>query len=237
MSKKKRRKSGPSFVQLYRSVKRSEAYHKLSLPARCALTELLDRYNGSNNGFIPLSLRTVADELRCSQATAQRALRELDDSKLAWPMKVGAWRGRRATEWRIAFYRCDASGDLPVTMWKPRSEVHHESAKGSPEKRKRASRFIQKAQEPKNPYSNRPLRFTTKALVESNHVGTGISTHPQQASVQARSNEAQRASDRDLWDEIGDIPDFLDRRPQRLTNPSSAACIGVVGLAIGGGVA
>jgi hypothetical protein len=30
-----------------------------------------------------------------------------------------------------------------------------------------------------------------------------------------------------LWDEIGDIPDFLDRRHERLTNPSSAAaCIG-----------
>jgi hypothetical protein len=195
MTKKRRRKTGPPFIQLYRSVKRSDAYHRLSTPARCVLTELLDRYNGSNNGLIALSVRTVADELSCSQATAQRALRELDDSKLAWPMKVGAWRGRRATEWRIAFYRCDASGDLPVTMWRPRSEVHQESAKGSPEKRKRAPRFIQKAQEPKNPYSNRPLRFTTKALIDSNHTGRKLSAHPEQASESAEPCEAQRASE------------------------------------------
>jgi hypothetical protein len=118
----------------------------LGLPARCALIELLDRFNGSNNGNIGLGLRELAAALRCSQATAQRALRELDDSGLAWPMKVGAWRGRQATTWRIAFYRCDATGDLPVTMWPPRSEfttkaqkVHHESAnqvRGSPRKRK-----------------------------------------------------------------------------------------------------
>ena len=47
-----RTKGGPGFVQLYRFIKRSQAWHELSLPARCALIELLDRYNGINNGMI-----------------------------------------------------------------------------------------------------------------------------------------------------------------------------------------
>ena len=49
---------------------------------------------------------------RCRQA-----LRELDDAKLAHPVTVGAWRGRRASEWRLTFYRCDKTGELPTTQW------------------------------------------------------------------------------------------------------------------------
>ena len=191
MSKPRRRKSGKPFVQLYRSVKRSHAYHSLSLPARCALIELLDQFNGSNNGTIGLGLRQLAKSLRCSQATAQRAFRELDDSGLVWPMKVGVWRGRQATTWRIAFYRCDATGDLPVTMWPPTSEVHHESAEGSPRKRKRPPRFTSEAQEPKNPLKNTSSRFTREAHIESNHGGTELDTPP---------------------DPFPDLPDCLDRR-------------------------
>ena len=133
-SKRRRRSGGPPFVQLYRFVKRSQAWHELSLPARCALIELLDRYNGINNGMIGLGVRALADALKCSQATATRALHELDDSGLVTATTVGFWRGKRATEWRIAFYRCDKTGDLPNKNW-PARQVHQGSAKGSPRKR------------------------------------------------------------------------------------------------------
>ena len=49
--------------------------------------------------------------------TSLAALRELDDAKLAQPVTVGAWRGRRASEWRLTFYRCDKTGELPTTQW------------------------------------------------------------------------------------------------------------------------
>jgi hypothetical protein len=130
MSKRRGRASGPPFVRLFRFIKRSQAWHDLSLPARCALIELIDRYNGINNGMIGLGVRTLANELKCSQATATRALRELDDSRLATAMAVGFWRGKRATEWRLMFHRCDKTGDLPNKSW-PAREVHLRSAKGS----------------------------------------------------------------------------------------------------------
>ena len=49
--KKRRFKGGGRrFIQLYHNVKRSRAYHGLSVYARCALFELLERYTGINNG-------------------------------------------------------------------------------------------------------------------------------------------------------------------------------------------
>lgn len=119
-NRKGRSKNGPRFIQLFHVVKRSATYHGLSALARAALIELLDRYTGINNGFIVLSVRELAYELNCSIATACRALRELDDAGLIRPSVMGAWRGRRATEWRLTFYRCDRTGDLANRNLKPR---------------------------------------------------------------------------------------------------------------------
>ena len=131
MGNKRRRKSGRRFIQLWTNVKRSTAYHGLSLAGRCALFELLDRYSGINNGFIAMSVRELAAKLNCHHATAARALRELDDAGLVRPTTVGAWRGRRASEWRLTFYRCDRSHDLPVTNW-PEVCVASQPAKVAP---------------------------------------------------------------------------------------------------------
>jgi hypothetical protein len=59
--KYKRKKSGPPFVRLFRFIKRSQAFHGLSMPARCALIEVLDRYTGINNGMIGLGYRLESD--------------------------------------------------------------------------------------------------------------------------------------------------------------------------------
>jgi hypothetical protein len=179
-SKRRRRSGGPPFVQLYRFVKRSRAWHDLSLPARCALIELLDRYTGINNGMIGLGVRTLADALKCSQATATRALRELDDSGLVRAMTVGFWRGKRATEWRLAFYRCDKTGHLPNKSW-PAREVHLESAKGSSGKRKDALRFTSKAQTPKTSINGKAPRSTREAHIDIYHGGTDLVTCTSQA--------------------------------------------------------
>lgn len=112
--------SGPSFIQLFHHVKRSTDYHGLSLTARALLTELVDRYTGCNNGMIVLGVREAAYELHCSKDTVSRAFDELDDAALARPTKVGAWRGRQATEWRLMWKRCDKTGDLPRSNWQER---------------------------------------------------------------------------------------------------------------------
>ena len=148
------RKSGKrQFVMIYRNVKRSAAYHRLSVYGRAALTEILDRYTGCNNGMIGLGVRELAYELRCSQNAAGRALRELDDAKLAHPVTVGVWRGRRATEWRLTFHRCDKTGELPTTQWDQRTpfaEYPSESAKVPQRKRKHSPSTLAKAQTPKS---------------------------------------------------------------------------------------
>ncbi len=118
--RRRKRVSGRRFLRLWLNVKRSDAYHSLGAHARAALLEVLERYNGINNGMIVLGVRELADALNCSRDTASRALHELDDSGLVRPTKWGHWRGRRATEWRLMFYRCDKTGDLPVLNWPPR---------------------------------------------------------------------------------------------------------------------
>src|SRR4029078_8644144 len=103
--KKRRFKGGGRrFIQLYHNVKRSRAYHDLSMYARCALFELLERYTGINTGMIALGCRELAEELNCSRDTAARALRELDDSGLAQPLTAGGWRGKKTTECGPTFF-------------------------------------------------------------------------------------------------------------------------------------
>ena len=87
--RRQRSKSTRRFIQLYSNVKRSSAYYGLSLGARSALIELLDKYTGCNNGMIVMSCRESADRLKCRQRGALNFLQELDDAGFAHPMKVG----------------------------------------------------------------------------------------------------------------------------------------------------
>ena len=112
MSKHQRR-NGRRFIQLWANVKRSAAYHGLSPYARCALIELLDKYTGCNNGAIQMGVRELANRLNCSRDGAWKALNQLDNAKLAHPTTLGQWQGKRPTSWRLTFYRCDVTGDLP----------------------------------------------------------------------------------------------------------------------------
>jgi hypothetical protein len=165
----RKRKGGPPFVQLYRFVKRSQAWHGLSLYARCLLIELLDRYTGCNNGLIGLGVREASKALRCSHGSTCKAMRELDDSGLAQPLTPGSWRGKKATEWRITFYVCNKTGELPIKSW---PEVTWESAKGHVGKHKGGvevfPRSRGKAQTPKNSISDIALRSRGEAHIESN---------------------------------------------------------------------
>ena len=56
-------------------MKRSTSYHGLGHIARCLLLELIDRYNGVNNGMIALGVREAAYELGVNQSTVSRAAR------------------------------------------------------------------------------------------------------------------------------------------------------------------
>src|SRR6478672_1324230 len=106
------RSGKPPFVQLPHYIKRSAAYHGLSVYARALLIELIYRHTGINNGLICFGVREAEHELRCGHATVCRAMRDLDDAGLARPTGGGVWRGRHATEWRLMWIRCEKTGDL-----------------------------------------------------------------------------------------------------------------------------
>ena len=98
---------GPRFMQLFHYVKRSTSYHGLGF-ARALLIELIDRYNGSNNGMIVLGVREAAYELRCGQCTVGRghfASSTTPDSlgRPSWGLGAAV----EATEWRLMWRRCD----------------------------------------------------------------------------------------------------------------------------------
>ena len=177
MSGRRRFKGGGRrFIQLYHNVKHSEAYHSLSVYARCALFELLDRHTGINNGMIGLGVRELSDALRCSQGTAVKAFREVDDAGLARPLKPGSWRGKKATEWRLTFYRCEVTGELPILNWKPRAEVTSESTKGHVGKHKPDLRSRGKAEKPKSSITESPLRSRGEAHIDIYQGGTALVT-------------------------------------------------------------
>jgi len=135
-ARRRRRHDGPNFIQLYRYVLDCAAYVSLSASARAALIEVIRGYNGSNNGNIVLSVRTLAKRLACNKETACHALQELTDKGFIEPRIKGAFsvKFKRATQWRLNDRRCDATGarqsqaflewqdqKLPTAKSKPRS--------------------------------------------------------------------------------------------------------------------
>ena len=70
--------------------------------------------------MIIMSARDLAERLNCSPDSASRALRELDDAGLVRPMEVGTLKGRRASTYRLTFYLCNKTMELPTTHWPER---------------------------------------------------------------------------------------------------------------------
>ena len=157
------------FLRLFTNVKRSKAYHGLTLKARCLLFELIDRYTGINNGFIGLGVREAKYELGIGTSGAGRAFQELDDAGLARPTKLGAWRGKQATEWRLMFLRCDKTGDLPVNDWEQREnyrESHQGNTKVPPWEHREALSPTRGTQKPKSSMNEVGLSPTTGSHID-----------------------------------------------------------------------
>jgi hypothetical protein len=180
MSKKRRFKGGGrKFIMLWDNVKHSEAYHGLSLAARCALIELIDRYNGINNGMIGLGCRELSEALNCSRDTANRVLHELDDGGLAHPLTAGTWRGKKATEWRLTFHLCNKTGELPILNWKPRSQSDGKDTKVRPEGHSGSESPTTGTQEPNSSMNGNPLSPTTGTHVYGIHSAPEQGNRPQ----------------------------------------------------------
>ncbi len=88
-------------VRVYRWMLTSPAYRSLGCYARCLLVELGARYNGDNNGHIPMSVREAAGLLGCSQPTACKAFLELEGKGFIRAHEKGAFhvKVRHSTTW------------------------------------------------------------------------------------------------------------------------------------------
>ena len=164
------------FLRLFSNVKRSVNYHGLSLKARCLLFELIDRYDGINNGFIGLGAREAAYELRCSHGSIISAMREIDDAGLAYPTKLGSRLGKKATEWRLTFLRCDKTGELPINSWEQRKPLHEVSlgnTKGQPRKHRAPLRSASETQKPNSSMNDPTMRSATETHIDMYQDGVG----------------------------------------------------------------
>lgn len=90
-------------TRLYRWLTRSPAWRSLKPAERCVYLELAERFNGSNNGRISMSLRELEERVGVSKATASRALSVLVDRGFIVQTKEGSFRRkvRHASEWRL----------------------------------------------------------------------------------------------------------------------------------------
>jgi hypothetical protein len=113
----------------------SPSYLATSMAARALLLEIARLYMGANNGWLGLSVRQASERLGCSKDTASRAFHELQRHGLIEPMHRGHFDAKaapKASEWRLAWQRCDRSHHLPshgYRNWEPDPDAEPERPK------------------------------------------------------------------------------------------------------------
>ncbi|MXO57942.1 hypothetical protein GRI89_00065 [Altererythrobacter salegens] len=119
------KRSGP-FVRIPNFVFDSPAYRSLKPGPRALLSEIIRRYNGSNNGHIGLGVREACAALNMKDKdTVNGFFKELVGKGFIVCVRSGGFNmkdpsSRRASEWRITWER---AADEPPTKefmrWKP----------------------------------------------------------------------------------------------------------------------
>ncbi len=109
-------------VRLYEWELRSPAFRSLSCAARCLLLELKRRHIGTNNGYIPLSVREAADLLNRSRSKVQGVFAELQTKGFIRPRQKGSFdlKIRHSTDWILGEYPFGAKAATKEFMsWRP----------------------------------------------------------------------------------------------------------------------
>ena len=103
--KKKGRSSG-QFAALPFQIIDSDAYRSLKPAAVSVYIQLLRRFNGSNNGYIPYSCRDVAEACNIGKMTAQRAFKQLEAVGLIECIVPSSFNSRKkmAREWAVTHH-------------------------------------------------------------------------------------------------------------------------------------
>lgn len=115
----KGRNKHATFVMLRHDIMDSPAYRSLSPVARCIHAEIRRRFNGHNNGDIPLSCREAAELCNISPNTASAGFDQLMDRGF---IKVGEEAGfnqkggRRSRRWILTEESC--MNQRPTNDWR-----------------------------------------------------------------------------------------------------------------------
>lgn len=121
--------AGPAFVQLHHPLLKSAAWAALSTVERAVYICLAEIYNGTNNGFLCLSVRRAAEACRINKDTAAKALHRLIELGFIECSQVGAfsYKLRHSSEFSLTWYRNDLTGAPPSKAfrdWKSPNEKH-----------------------------------------------------------------------------------------------------------------
>ena len=124
-----RSKKAARHVRLYHWMMATPAWKSLNGNQRAIYVEIAARYDGSNNGRIPYSVREAAQALHIGKATAARDLIVLEERGFIVVMVRGAFnvKLKLATEWRLTEFNCDVTGALPTkefAKWSPKHSEH-----------------------------------------------------------------------------------------------------------------
>lgn len=118
------RNKWPRHVMIFHHLMDSQAWKSLGAIPRAVYVDMAKRYHGSNNGRIGYSIRCAVEELHIGNATAKRALDDLQDRGVVAVVKKGAFnvKVRHASEWRLTSFKCDVTGELATKdfmCWTP----------------------------------------------------------------------------------------------------------------------
>ncbi|WP_373505993.1 helix-turn-helix domain-containing protein [Aestuariivirga sp.] len=110
-----------SFIAIERYILKCDAWRSLSPNARATILEILQIYNGSNNGKLAMSARTLSERLPLSRSTTARVLKELLAHGFIEQVRPGGFNiksgDRRSTEWRLTWFHCDVTRAPPSRLF------------------------------------------------------------------------------------------------------------------------
>lgn len=134
--RKGRTKTEPKHFRTYRWEFESPAYRSLCCYSRCLLDEFKYRYNGKDNGSLPLSLSEAMKRLSIGRKAAERAFWELQDRGFIRCTRKGLYTVKDAAEWALTEY--PIGDELPskdFMKWPTQRYPAEMYAAGNPDKK------------------------------------------------------------------------------------------------------
>ncbi|MDE4619614.1 hypothetical protein [Sinorhizobium meliloti] len=141
---KNRIANGDRFFQMHVWFLQSEAWRATNVYERSLYFELKQRYNGTNNGEIPLSHREAQAALNCSDKPIKAAFRGLIEKGFIRAAQIGTfhWKqgggpGGRSTRWILTEYPVDVPlrssiAEKSFMRWKPEPQKKARCDVGTP---------------------------------------------------------------------------------------------------------